>query len=636
MSRSRFVICCTGVASAVVLAGIVVGVATRTTSLLLSSGAGLVAVGTGWLVVRHSPRSPVGPAVAWSSACVVLVEFHNLLSASADTAEPLPLAGAAAQLGAGVWPINLLGFFALLLVFPDGPRRGRGWSLLPLLYVMATAATGSGMWGTRQLDGQVVGDAVGHQVLLAALGMLMTGVSLVLAVVSLAGRFRRGDVRSREQIRWLMLSAVVVVALLMAGWAAHYLDAPLPVAYGPFLVGIVVLVPLAVGVAVLRHDLYDVDRVLGESATMLVTVVLSAGVFGMVVLAVSQVVNARTAIGSTTAAFVTALVLLPLHRSVHRAVSRMIDPDRHVAVAAAQRFAADVSAGRREPEEVEEVLRAAQSDPGLAVALASPDGLWVTVDGSPATVAEGFTLESRREPIARIVLGRQSARARRRIADLARAVWVPLEVCRLRLVLRVALEEATASRARFAEATALERRRWERDLHDGAQQRLIAVGMRLRLLQRGLSGELADEVDSAVAELQACVDELRRLAHGVRPSRLDDGLAAALATVREATPLPFDLMVADLPPIDEARSLTAYLVVAEAVANALKHADATRIAVRVTGQDDRIAVDIRDNGVGGVPPGAPLSALRDRVLSVGGLLSIDSPPGQGTTVSAVI
>jgi signal transduction histidine kinase len=317
-------------------------------------------------------------------------------------------------------------------------------------------------------------------------------------------------------------------------------------------------------------------------------------------------------------------------------VGRLIDPDRYVAVAAAQRFAADVTAGRREPEDVEAVLRAAQSDPDLAVALASPDGSWVRVDGSPATVADGFTLEARGEPIARIVLGRQSARARRRIADLARAVWVPLEVCRLRLVLRGALEEATASRARFAEASALERRRWERDLHDGAQQRLIAVGMRLRLAQRELSGPLADEMDSAVAELQGCVDELRRLAHGVRPSRLDDGLAAALATVREATPLPFDLVVADLPPIDETRSLTAYLVVAEAVANALKHAEATRIAVRVTGQDDRIAVDIRDDGVGGVPPGAPLSALRDRVLSVGGKLSVDSPPGQGTTVSAVI
>jgi signal transduction histidine kinase len=235
-----------------------------------------------------------------------------------------------------------------------------------------------------------------------------------------------------------------------------------------------------------------------------------------------------------------------------------------------------------------------------------------------------------------VVLGWSSARARRRIADLARVAWVPIEVSRLRLELRVALTEVRRSRARLAETAAAERRRLERDLHDGAQQHLLAIGMRLRLLQRELAGTQAAEIDAAVHDLRGTVDELRRLAQGVRPSRLDDGLAAALAAVRATSPLPFTLVVDELPVLEETRALTAYLVVSEAVSNVLKHARASRIDVRVSPCDGRIAVEVRDDGIGGVPGDEPLSALRDRVLSVGGTLRVDSPPGAGTTIVAVI
>ena len=206
---------------------------------------------------------------------------------------------------------------------------------------------------------------------------------------------------------------------------------------------------------------------------------------------------------------------------------------------------------------------------------------------------------------------------------------------RLRLGLREAVTEVEASRSRLADAVALERRRLERDLHDGAQQRIVATGMRLRRLQRDLPREQADEVDAAVADLEATVRELRSLAHGVRPARLDDGLGPALEAVRSASPVPLSLRVDDLPLADEARTTTAYLVVSEAVTNALKHARAAHIGVSVTPADGRMAIEVRDDGVGGAPPDGPL-ALRDRVASVGGVISIDSPPGGGTTVRAVV
>ena len=194
---------------------------------------------------------------------------------------------------------------------------------------------------------------------------------------------------------------------------------------------------------------------------------------------------------------------------------------------------------------------------------------------------------------------------------------MPIEVSRLRLGLRDALTEAEASRGRLAEAATEERRRLEHDLHDGAQQRIVATGMRLRLMQERLPAAESAEVDIAVKELQETVDELRRIAQGVRPSQLDDGLASALAAVKEATPLPMSLEVAALPYMNDTRALTAYLVVSEAVTNALKHARASNLTVKVTPLHDRLAVEVADDGIGGLADDAPLPALRDRVLSVG-------------------
>ena len=426
----------------------------------------------------------------------------------------------------------------------------------------------------------------------------------------------------------------MVVVLLVGGWLAEALGASLDVAYTPFLVAAVVLVPAAVGTAMVRHDLFDIDRLLGDGATWLVTLVASAAIFGAVVTVLSPAVGTGSGLGPSAAAFVTALALLPMHRVLARQVGRVVDRDRFVAVAAVERFAADVRAGRRQPEEIETVLREAQRDPELRVALARPDG-WSDLHGAAVDEPAGFALEAGGDTIARITLGWESARARRRIADLARAAWVPLEVSRLQLGLREALDEVEASRVRLVDAAATERKRLERDLHDGAQQRIIATGMRLRSLQRRVEPDVATEIDTVVGELEATVGELRRLAQGVRPSRLDDGLAPALEGLLAASPVPVDLHVDLLPETDEIRTLTAYLVASEAVTNALKHAQAGRIGVRLGTQGDRLTVEVSDDGVGGVPDGG-LTALRDRVASVGGRLRVDSPHGGGTTVSAVV
>ncbi len=590
--------------------------------------AGLVAIAAGWVVLWRAPASPVGPGLAWSSGAIAVEMLGERVVPPAAV---------------GLWPVNLAGIFFLLLVFPDGRAGGRLWRTLPWVYAAATAGVIFSDWGTKQVGGKIVGATGTSQVAVGIVAMPTVGICLVLAVACIGLRYHRGAEREREQIRWMMLAGAVTVLLLVGGWVALSQGASIQVAFGPFLVAIVVLVPAAVGVAVVRHDLFDVDRLLGQSATWLVTLVFSAALFGAVVLVLSQLVSHYTGVVGSAAAFVTALVLLPLHRFVNEFIGRLVDRDKYVGVATVERFAADVRAGRREPEEVEQVLREAQGDPALRVLLIGPEGRWVGLDGtddvagSDATArSDGFTLEAGGDAIARVVLGWGSARARRRIADLAKAAWVPIEVSRLRLVLRDALGEARASRARLVEATAQERRRLVRDLHDGAQQRIVATALRLRMLQQHLGEGPASEVDTAITELQVTVDELRRLANGVRPSQLDDGLTAALSAIREASPLPFDLHVGELPTVDDTRALTAYLVISEAVANALKHAHASRIEVRVDSEGSRLAVRVADDGIGGVPIDAPLPALRDRVLSVAGSLGVVSAPGAGTTITALL
>jgi signal transduction histidine kinase len=601
---------------------------------LVGHALALVAVAVGWVVVVRLPESPVGPALAWTSAAVSLVAINDVLAASAYTSAPLPLASIARHGWVGAWPVNLAGLLALLLVFPDARRPGRIWAAVPWVYAGGTALMITAMWDARQVDGTVVNEGAPWRMTLAGVALLVIGGCLIAAVVSVAKQYRAGEVRRRLQIKWLLLAGSVVVLLLIGGWAAEASGASLGVAYTPFIFALVLLVPASVGVAMVRHDLFDVDRLLGGGASWLVTLVASAAIFGAVVTVVSRAVGVGSGVGSATAAFVTALALLPLHRTLAGALGKLIDRDRFVAVAAVERFAAEVRAGRRAPEEVEAVLREAQGDPELRVALARPEG-WSDLDGVPVQEPVGFALEAGGDTIAVISLGWESARARRRVADLARVAWVPIEVSRLRLVLKEALDEVEASRVRLVDAAATERKRLERDLHDGAQQRIIATGMRLRSLQQRLDPMAAAEVDTAIGELEVTVTELRRLAHGVRPSRLDDGLGPALEGLLATSPVPVDLHVANLPETDEARTLTAYLVASEAVTNALKHARARRIGVRLGSQGDRLTVRVSDDGVGGIPEGG-LTALRDRVASVGGWVQVDSPTGGGTTVLAVV
>jgi signal transduction histidine kinase len=197
------------------------------------------------------------------------------------------------------------------------------------------------------------------------------------------------------------------------------------------------------------------------------------------------------------------------------------------------------------------------------------------------------------------------------------------------------LDDVRASRTRILEAAGAERRRIERDLHDGAQQRLVALAMRLEQARAETSGA-ADLIDATTTELLLAISEVRELARGVHPAILTEaGLAAAVDALAERTPIPVRAQVIDrrFPTEIEA---AAYFVIAEGLTNIACYARASAADVVVTAEGDRLIVRISDDGQGGADAraGTGLRGIDDRLAAIGGQLSVSSPTGSGTTLRA--
>jgi signal transduction histidine kinase len=302
------------------------------------------------------------------------------------------------------------------------------------------------------------------------------------------------------------------------------------------------------------------------------------------------------------------------------------------------------------PQEVRDALAKALGDPTLEVAFWLPErNAYADATGKPVELpADGARavtpLEHEDgEPLAAIVHDPSLLEEPRLVSAAGAAARLALENAQLQAEMRAQLAEVKESSVRIVAAADEERKRIERDLHDGAQQRLAALAVQLRAAQRRLGEGAADPavdalLDSAVAELQAANEELRELVRGVYPAILtEDGLAAAVESLALRNPFPIELDVLDgrLPPQVEA---TAYFVTCEGLANVAKHAQASKASVSIARRNGSVAVEIADDGVGGAQPleRSGLSGLSDRVEALGGRLRVESPVGGGTRIFAEI
>jgi signal transduction histidine kinase len=201
-----------------------------------------------------------------------------------------------------------------------------------------------------------------------------------------------------------------------------------------------------------------------------------------------------------------------------------------------------------------------------------------------------------------------------------------------------AQHELTASRARIVAAADEARRRIERDLHDGAQQRLVSLALRLRAAQAEAqpgAGQLAARLEGAVAEVNSALDELREIARGLHPAALSEGgLRQALRGLARRSTIPVSLVIRVQGRLPEPVEVSAYYVVAEALTNAARHGRASAATVEAEVAGGALRVAVRDDGSGGADftGGTGLAGLRDRVVALGGRIFLDSPPGAGTSL----
>jgi signal transduction histidine kinase len=300
---------------------------------------------------------------------------------------------------------------------------------------------------------------------------------------------------------------------------------------------------------------------------------------------------------------------------------------------------------RTPPQGIREALARALADPTLDVAFWLPERHeFVDAEGRAVQLpAQGASravtrLEENGEPLAALVHDPSLLEEPKLVQAAGAAARLALENARLQADMRAQLAKVQESRVRIVTAADDERRRIERDLHDGAQQRLVALALQLRSAQRQLGAKADPELDELISAtvdgLQLAVEELRELAHGVHPALLtEEGLAAALDAMTARTPLPVSLHVTEgrLPPQVEA---TAYFVACEALANVVKHAQATKASVRAQRRNGVLVVEVDDDGIGGAraEDGSGLRGLADRVEALGGRLRIDSPAGGGTRI----
>jgi signal transduction histidine kinase len=299
-----------------------------------------------------------------------------------------------------------------------------------------------------------------------------------------------------------------------------------------------------------------------------------------------------------------------------------------------------------EPGRLRDALARALRDPSLELAYwVAESGAYVGIDGRPVEpVAQGeravTVLERRGRRIAALVHDPALAEDPALLDAVSTAAGLALENERLLAELRAQLEALRESRARIVEAGDTERRRLERNLHDGAQQRLVSLGLALGLAETKVEQEPPAAVELlgwAREQLALALAELRELARGIHPAVLTErGLAYAITALAERAPLEvaLDVRLEQRPP--PAIEAAAYYVVAEALANVAKYAQATRVRVSVSIDDERLRVEVTDDGIGGADPsgGSGLRGLDDRVQAFAGSLEVISAPGAGTRVLA--
>jgi len=658
------------------LGGTVAAVVYATLGALIVNRAGNI---IGWLLI----------GIGAGEAIMSLASAYAVLGITHSAALPAPeLAGLLAE-----WcfvPI-FAGVSFVLMLFPSGRLPSSRWRPFASLGLLATALAMAGFvvrprlvrlpapGGTSLTFENPLGirsiGPVPSTVLIGTLsGLSVLGaVLLAAAFVSLAVRYRSAGREVRQQIKWIVLAAVAVfgcqLAALLATAATGAESNPVTVtAYVVMPVIALFGIPAIITLAILKHGLYQIDVIINRAVMYgLLSAALTAVYAGIVVGIGTLAGYAGGPVLTVAAAVAVALLFQPLRQRARLVANRLVYGERATPYQVLADFAQDM-AGQLDFDVALDRMAAAAAGAAGAVrvevwirigAELRPRVTWPRGSAPPAAVplADGAGLPAlgtatraiavrhggellgaltvqkpRNEPV--------SAAEDRLLAHLASQAGLVLRNVRLTAELQATIDDLTASRRRLMQAQDEERQRIERNLHDGAQQQLIALAVQLSLLED--SADDADGVRQMAGQLRsgvhAALEDLRALARGIYPPLLaDQGLGPALKAQAGRAPLPVVIDTDGIGRYPREAEAAVYFCILEALQNVAKYARASLATVALSCPGGHLEFSITDNGAGFDPAiarhGTGLQGMTDRLAAIGGTLQLRSAPGLGTTVS---
>jgi signal transduction histidine kinase len=580
-------------------------------------------------------------------------------------------AGSIAPWAAWSWDLLWLPGVALVPVlfatFPEGRLPSPRWRPVPVLLGVAVGLYVAGV-GLRPgpltntpIDNPLgVPALAGVTPLLEGLGQITFVGAALLSFAAPIARYLRADRVQRYQLKWFVAAAALVITSWMIADGLQAVGVN-----GPFIASVrtvpLIALPIATAFAVLRYRLYDIDVALNRGLLYAGLAAVLGAIYLAVVVGIGTLVGGRGGASVPLTVVATALAAVafqPARQRLQTVANRLVYGQRaspyDVLASFTQRMAGTYPTGEAPnaiAQAVVEGLRVARCEVWLRVGRElHAASRWPEAD----LPVDPFPVPTRDTPLVcpgadrtyavhhdGRLLGaigvmaehgeRITAGDDRLLHDLAAAAWLVLDNAQL-------VSELRSSRQRLITAQDTQRRRTERNLHDGAQQRLLELALTLRRAHQQADGQGAEPAAGTIAtaelQLRAALGELRELARGLHPAILTErGLVAALESLAERAPLPVTVTATGLgryaPPVEA----TAYFVAAEAVANVIKHAGATSVTITAGTDGSRLVVNVTDDGCGGADPTRPgLTGLADRVGALGGHLLVTSPTASGTQI----
>ena len=634
----------------------------------------LVFPAVGLVLVTKRPRNVLG----W---LMIAIGMGFVMSPGAPYARyatitrdgELPGAGLALAIESPSWVvfIGLCGF--LLLLFPDGHLPSRRWRWfaracgvgLTLLFLLILVSPDQGAeYGLPQLENPLTVPALDPYADALVALVVFAPLTVVGGAVAVIGRLRRTtDPVQRRQLRWLAWAAGVIAFTYVMAFVPQAIlgseeGSRLGDIFGTAAVVTFLLIPITIGVAVLRYRLYDIDFVIRKTVVIAVVVAFIALVYVAVVAGVGALVGGqRSPLLSALAAAIVALVFQPLRARARHVADRVVYGERATPYEVMTTFGGQLAGTYSSDDVLPRLARVLGEGVGAERAV-----VWLRVEGElrpvatwPADTDPAGTDDFRADvlhtgdelgalSVAMPANDPMDPTKEKLVRDLAAQAGLVLSNVRLTEELRARLDDLRAAQKRLVAAQDDERRKLERNIHDGAQQQLVALAVKARLARSLTERDPAKTVEMLAqieSETQGALEDLRDLARGIYPPLLaDKGLAAALEAQARKSPIPVTVEADGVDRLPQDVEAAVYFSVLEGLQNVAKYAEATSASVSFERSDGQLRFRVHDDGRGFDPSetgyGTGLQGIADRLGALDGRVEITSEPGAGATLSGSV